>query len=122
MHPVDKLLFPLWLYLLVALPINRLCTSRPTHSSHMKENKLFRTKPLGTKPLGKICKCTLTPRVTSHPTGSYTLLRKEEEDKEMWPRKIIFFFQYWPNFDIEDGGQACVWVITSFLFVFLIFC
>ena len=32
--------------------------------------------------------------------------------------KIVF--QYWPNFNIEDGGQACVWVITSFL-VFRIF-
>ena len=34
---------------------------------------------------------------------------------------LFFFFQYWLNFNIEDGGQACVWVIISFLFVFLIF-
>ena len=32
----------------------------------------------------------------------------------------VSVFQCWPNFNIEDGGQACVWVITSFLFVFLI--
>ena len=43
---------------------------------------LFTTKPMGTKLLSKICKRTLTPRVLSLPTGSYTLLRKEEEEKE----------------------------------------
>ena len=35
---------------------------------------------MGTKPLSKICKRTLTPRVTSLPIGNYTLLRKEEEE------------------------------------------
>ena len=35
---------------------------------------------MGTKLLSKICKRTLTPSVTSLPTGSYTLLRKEEEE------------------------------------------
>ena len=28
---------------------------------------------------------------------------------------FFFYFQYWPNFNIEDGGQACVWVMTIFL-------
>ena len=81
MHPIGKLLFSLCLFLLVALPINRLCTS--THSSHMIRNKLFTAKPMSTNPLNKICKSTLTPRVTSLPTGSYTLLRKEEEKEEV---------------------------------------
>ena len=35
---------------------------------------------MGTKPLSEFCKRTLTPRVTG-PTGSYTLLRKEVEEK-----------------------------------------
>ena len=37
---------------------------------------------MGTKLLSKICKRTLTPRVTSIPTGSYTQLRKEEEEEK----------------------------------------
>ena len=36
---------------------------------------------MGTKPLSKICKLTITPRVTSLPIGSYTLLRKEKEEE-----------------------------------------
>ena len=43
-------------------------------------DKLSTTKSMGTKLLNKIRKRTLTPRVASQPTRSYTLLRKEEEE------------------------------------------
>ena len=81
MHLVGKLLFPFCLFLLVALPINRLCTTTHTRQTIYNQAYGYRTFFLS-----KICKRTLTPRVTSLPTGSYTLLRKEEEEEEEYSK------------------------------------
>ena len=43
---------------------------------------------MGTKHVSLISKRTLTPRVTSLPTGSYTLLRKEEKEETINSRPL----------------------------------
>ena len=77
MHLVGKLLFLLCLFLLVALPINRLCSS--THTRQTIYNQAYGYQTF---------KQNLQAHTNTHsnqasivPTESYTLIRKEEEEE-----------------------------------------
>ena len=89
MHLVGKLPFPLYLFLLVVLRINRLCTS--THTRQTIYNQTY-----GYQTFKQNLQAHANTRVTSLPTGSYTLLRKEdEEDAFRLQIKHRLFFRYY---------------------------
>ena len=70
---------------------------------------------MGTKLLSKICKRTLAPRVASLPTGSYTLLPKEEATlvHEPDPKNLAFTTTWGGKFQLYFSKSYISWDVIS---------